>query len=497
MNKWKRLAAAALCGALLSGGITGAAAAYADVPAGAWYAQAAEYCREKGLMDGYGDGRFGPEDGLSRAQLAQILYNRADRPAPTGGAAFTDTPAGAWYRPAVSWAAEQGIVSGYGGGLFGPDDPVTREQLAAILWRHGGKPAADRESGCPDRGEVSPYAREAVDWASSAGIMAALEDGSFRPGQSATRAQTAAALMNYLTRFAGGRSLSSVSAMDVMCAPSGITAMADGTVLVTDTYYKQLWRVRERTSQVYAGGETVAGLYGEPLGGYNDDEVLEGYFKRPWAVAEFLDGWAVSDTDNGAIRLVRAEKIQTVNGSTRELLSTSKMGVAFDRPTGLASDGEGNLYVADTGKGAVRKITPKGVVTTAASGLNEPTGLCWRDGVLYIAETGANRIVKLEKGRVSTVAGSGEDSFLDGPADRAAFSGPQGVTAAEDGAIYVADTLNSAVRRVRDGQVDTLTVRDTALAEFGLVSPRGLLILGNRLYICDGFARKVFVLELD
>lgn len=495
MNKWKRLAAAALCGALLWGGAAASAAEYTDVPAGAWYAEAAEYCREKGLMNGYGDGRFGPEDSLSRAQMAQILYNRAGRPAVSGASAFSDVPAGTWCCPAVSWAAEQGIAGGYGGGRFGPNDRITREQLAAILWRYAGKPQAAGESGCPDREAVSPYAREAVDWISSAGIMAAGPDGSFQPRQSATRAQTAAALMNYFTRASGF--LSTVSAMDVMCAPSGIAAMSDGTVLITDTYYKRLWKVREGASQVYAGGETAGGLYGEPLGGYNDSGLLASYFKSPWAVAEFLDGWAISDTENNVIRIVRAQKIQTLNGSTRESLTAAQMGVAFDRPTGLAADGEGNLYVSDTGKGAVRKITPEGAVTTAASGLNEPTGLCWRGGTLYIAETGANRIVKLERGRVSTLAGTGEDDFLDGPANLAAFSGPQGVAAAEDGTVYVADTLNSAVRRVRDGQVDTLTVRNTALAEFGLVSPRGLLIQGNRLYVCDGFARKVFVLELN
>lgn len=494
MNNWKRLAAAALCGALLSGGIVGAAA-YTDVPAGAWYAEAAEYCREKGLMGGYGDGRFGPEDSISRAQLAQILYNRAGRPASSGASAFTDVSAGAWYASAVSWAAEQGIVSGYGGGRFGPNNRMTREQLAAILWRHAGKPEAARKSGCSDRETISPYAREAVDWITSTGIMAAGTDGSFQPRQSASRAQTAAALMNYCIRFPG--SLSTVSAMDVMCSPSGITAMSDGTILVTDTYYKRLWKVRERVSQIYAGGETAAGLYGEPLGGYNDDQILSSYFKSPWAVAEFLDGWAVSDTENNVIRIVRTKDIQTLNGSTRERLTVTQMGVAFDRPTGLAADGEGNLYVSDTGKGAVRKITLEGVVTTAARGLNEPTGLCWSGGALYIAETGANRIVKLEQGQISTLAGSGEDSFLDGPADLASFSGPQGVAAAEDGTIYVADTLNSAVRRVRDGQVDTLTVRNTALAGFGLVSPRSLLVQGSRLYICDGFARKVFVLELN
>ena len=294
----------------------------------------------------------------------------------------------------------------------------------------------------------------------------------------------------------GEMTLSEVSAMDVMCAPSGIAMMEDGTILVTDTYYKRLWRVVERASEVYAGGETVIGLYGEPVGGYNDTELMESHFMRPWAVAEFLDGWAVSDTDNNVVRIVRSEEVQTLNGSTEEKLQITDMGVAFDRPTGLAADEEGNLYIADTGNGAVRMITPEGVVTTAADGLDEPTGLCWGDGVLYIAETGANRIMKVSGGLLSTLAGCGDAEFLDGSVMEAAFDGPRGVAVDEDGAVYVADTLNSAVRRIKDGQVETIAIRDVAQPEFGMVEPAGMLVKDGRLYICDGFARKIFMLEL-
>ena len=144
----------------------------------------------------------------------------------------------------------------------------------------------------------------------------------------------------------------------------------------------------------------------------------------------------------------------------------------------------------------MRKITPQGRVTTAASRLSEPMGLCWKNGALYIAEAGAHRVVKLKDGKLSTVAGSGEEGLADGPAEQAAFSAPQGVAVGDNGAVYVSDTGNSAVRMVRDGEVTTLAVRDVSLARAGLTAPRGLLVQGDRLYICDGFARKVFVLRL-
>lgn len=290
-------------------------------------------------------------------------------------------------------------------------------------------------------------------------------------------------------------SLSEVSAMDVMCAPSGIAAMPDGAFLVTDTYHKRLWRIQGGTSEVYAGGETVADLYGEPTGGYNDSDPLSSYFKRPWDVAEFLDGWAVSDTENNVIRIVRSKEVKTINGKIEGQQNASDQGTVFNRPTGLSSDEEGNLYVSDTGNGMVRKISPEGVITTEAEGLEDPMGLCWKDGAIYVAETGANRIVKVEGKTVLAVAGNGEDGLKDGPAEEASFSAPRDVAVGDDGTIYVADTLNSAIRQIQDGQVDTLAVRDMKQAELGLTSPTGLLVQGERLYICDNFSRKLFVLE--
>ena len=475
---------------------TTTASPYSDVPLDAWYAAAVLYCRDHGLMSGVDATRFSPGAGMTRAMLVTVLHRLAGSPeAPA--ASFRDVPAASWYAPAISWAVQKGVAGGYGDGRFGPDDPVTRQQAAALLWRFAGEPDALRQSAFSDREAVDSYAQEAVDWAHAAGILNGMGDGRFTPGGSATRAQTAAILMNYLRSQAGeGDALSTASAMDVMCAPSGMVPMEDGSFLVTDTYHKLLWKVRLGAGTVLAGGETTQGLYGEPLGGYNDASLLESFFKEPWAAVPFLDGWAVSDTANNAVRLVRRKDTQTLNGKTGEGLTVTAMGVAFDRPTGLAADKDGNLYVSDTGGGAVRKISPQGRVTTAASRLSEPMGLCWKNGALYIAEAGAHRVVKLKDGKLSTVAGSGEEGLADGPAEQAAFSAPQGVAVGDNGAVYVSDTGNSAVRMVRDGEVTTLAVRDVSLARAGLTAPRGLLVQGDRLYICDGFARKVFVLRL-
>ena len=278
-----------------------------------------------------------------------------------------------------------------------------------------------------------------------------------------------------------------MSAMNILCQPCGLSAMDGGALLVTDLYNKVVWQVKNGASAVYAGGSTVEDLFGQPIGGYNDAVLKDSYFKSPWAISPFLDGWAVSDADNGVVRLIRPKNTETVNGHTKENLTLTKLGVAFRRPTGLATDSDGNLYVSDTLADAVRRITPEGEVTTVASGLREPMGLYWTNGVLYIAETGANRIVKLQNTRVTAVAGSGIDDLADGPAERAAFSGPQGVTVGPDGTIYVSDTNNSAIRQIKNSQVTTLAARDAVDPNaFYPVSPTNLMVQGRTLLAGTG-----------
>ncbi len=127
----------------LPGDVQGSCNGGADCPSrgfsalgsvGRWYHEAVDYVLEHELMTGYRSGIFGPNDTLSRAQLAQILYNREGKPSAVSGSAststaFTDVASGAWYGPAVTWAAERGIVSGYGDGRFGPNDNITRQRL--------------------------------------------------------------------------------------------------------------------------------------------------------------------------------------------------------------------------------------------------------------------------------------------------------------------------------------------------------------------------------
>ena len=173
---------------------------FSDVAEGAWYYEAVKLVSENGLMNGLGGGRFGPDNNLSRAELAQILYNKEGAPA-ASGSAFSDVTSDSWYASAVAWAAEKGIVSGYGDGRFGPNDLITREQLAIMLWRYAGSPAPSAQAlDFPDAGSASGYALEALRWAVENGIISGYGSGQLAPQGLATRAQVAQMMKNFLER---------------------------------------------------------------------------------------------------------------------------------------------------------------------------------------------------------------------------------------------------------------------------------------------------------
>ena len=204
MRKQKRLLGFLLAVAVLSAGVVAAAAAaedtgFTDVPAGAWHADAVEYVRDIGLMSGTSATTFDPEGTMTRAMLATTLSRAAGSPSVSGSDSFTDTADDAWYADAVLWAAQQGVVGGYGNGLFGTNDPVTREQIAIILWRYAGSPAAEAGADFADEEDISDYAIQAVDWARANGVVNGADGNRFLPQNDATRAQVATILRNYLT----------------------------------------------------------------------------------------------------------------------------------------------------------------------------------------------------------------------------------------------------------------------------------------------------------
>lgn len=177
-----------------------AAPQFDDVAADAWYAGAVAFAAERGLFQGVAENRFAPEASMSRAMLVTVLYRMSGQSAPAGESGFADVPAGAWYAEAVAWAKANGIVQGVGEATFAPDQDVSREQTAAILCRYSaymGKALPQGEPAFADRAEIGSYAVEAVGAVQAAGLMNGRDGNQFAPGAGITRAEVATLLMRY------------------------------------------------------------------------------------------------------------------------------------------------------------------------------------------------------------------------------------------------------------------------------------------------------------
>lgn len=170
---------------------------FSDVAEDAWYTEFVVYCRDNGLMSGTSDTTFSPDTPTTRAMMATILYRLAGTPAVSGTDSYTDTQPGAWYSDAVLWASQNGVVGGYGGGLFGTNDPLTREQMATMLWRYSGSPSANAGSDFADESSIAAWAAPAVDWARENGYMGGVGANLFQPRGQASRAQLATILTRY------------------------------------------------------------------------------------------------------------------------------------------------------------------------------------------------------------------------------------------------------------------------------------------------------------
>lgn len=164
-----------------------------------WYHEAVDFAVSRGMMDGVGQGRFAPSDALTRAMTVTVLYRLTGSPKVEGPTGFDDVAEGQWYSAAIAWAKRTGVVNGVTETRFAPSENVTREQIAAILWRWEGKPEIWTDiSSFPDNGEVSGYAFDAVTWAVESGLFRGDETGRLNPKNSATRAEYATILMRFL-----------------------------------------------------------------------------------------------------------------------------------------------------------------------------------------------------------------------------------------------------------------------------------------------------------
>ena len=177
---------------------------FTDVEENGWYHTGVDFMVKNGFMNGVADDAFDVDGNLTRAQLVTILYRIAGEPESTATNPFADVADGQWYTNAVIWAAENGIVKGVNTTTFAPNDQITREQIATILFRYAkAEKVEGKLTGFPDAEKISDYAADAMAWAVEQGLINGISESDGKtylaPQETATRAQIAVILMRYLT----------------------------------------------------------------------------------------------------------------------------------------------------------------------------------------------------------------------------------------------------------------------------------------------------------
>ena len=176
---------------------------FRDVPAASWYGESVGAAYELGLVRGVTDTTFEPDSTTTRGMIVTMLYRLEGEPRISSGSAFDDVDAGMYYADAVAWASQNDIVTGYDEATFGPNNAITREQMAAILYRYaqykGYRTTAGVDlSGYVDADSVSSYALASLQWANAAGLVTGTSSNTLTPDGSATRAQVATIFMRFM-----------------------------------------------------------------------------------------------------------------------------------------------------------------------------------------------------------------------------------------------------------------------------------------------------------
>ena len=174
---------------------------FTDLGEGQWYESAVRYAYTHDIMEGMNETTFSPNTSLTRAEAVQVLYNLEGRPAVSGNAAFPDLVE-KWYKPAIAWAEQTGVVDGYEDGTFRPENAVTRQEFAQMLYNYAKYKGYDLTaqgdlSQFPDSGSVADWAEAAMSWANGNKLINGHDDGTIDAAGTATRAQAASILMRF------------------------------------------------------------------------------------------------------------------------------------------------------------------------------------------------------------------------------------------------------------------------------------------------------------
>lgn len=436
-------------------------------------------------------------------------------------------------RPYVIAIANKGIVNGVlmnGKYYFFPKSDITKQEACVIIAR-----ALNMGTGTPtdytDAGSM--WAEEYVSAVSKAGLISGNEDGSFGAYNKVTEKEVNSILETISQRgylsvgelkvYAGtGNPILNDGELSVSSfnSPSGIAEYKD-KIYTADTKNNSIRLIDEEKVTTIAGNADNKDIYGNAISSFKDGDAKNALLDNPTYMTEGLKGVLFCDSGNNLIRYYSKDKVTTYAGVIfGGYLDGKRNKARFSNPTGIVADEKGNIYIADTDNNVIRKIDRSDNVTTYAGTVtsnggykdgnarealfNRPMGLALKDKALYVVDCGNQRIRKIENGVVTTVAGCGTDTydgtneiigdFVDGTSNIACFNFPKDIAIDGESNLYVADTGNSAIRKIdKDGNVTTVI----GFSDTELEAPAGLLLKDNKLYITDEIMNMVFVYETE
>ena len=187
----------ALSLSLMPMGAAAAGRSFVDVKKSDWFYEGVQYTVDEGLFKGISANEFGPKEEMNRAMVVQTLYALAGKPAVKKTHRFPDVKDSDWYADAVAWAVKNGVASGYDDGRFAPEDTITREQLAVMLHGYRKKPGSNQSLHFTDTSTISAWAKPAMRWAVERGLMSGVGGNRISPKSTATRAEGAVIMMKF------------------------------------------------------------------------------------------------------------------------------------------------------------------------------------------------------------------------------------------------------------------------------------------------------------
>ncbi len=511
-----------------------------------------EYFNEEGYFDIFLEDSemFYPEKEITRGEFALLFQNvlgiEKNETSPTLPFVDTKELTGDILENVES-AYYNGIISGKvvdGELYFGYNDKLTRQEMVTIIGRYLNLTSTE-EILFKDADKVSPWAKQYVSYFYNNRITALDENGYFNPKDTVTREEAVHTLFevneyletqadnglvveNYLGTGSIGYKNDTLN-NSTFTMITDIDFMENGNLVVTDSLSNQIRIATDEGVETLIGKHDVYDFSGLPIGGYVDGSVENAVLNKPYKTLIYDENIILfTEEENNVIRGYNSEKNKVFTFAGEEISgykNGSNATSLFNKPTGLARDSEGNVYVADTLNNVIRKIDKNYNVSLYAGSpesygnvvgdlstakFNEPTDLFMVDDILYICDSGNNMIKKIENNQVTIVAGI--DTYLnnetqtqvggdrDGSVDIAKFNYPTGIFVDGD-SIYIADSENNKIKLVKDGVVTTIAGDGSYGNQLGnaLQSffdyPSAVTVKDGILYIADTNNHSVKVLK--